>query len=90
MAHPQPQAVSIVLHVHIYLVYVTMVTASNVSKTILQWSIHSQIMFTNQQNRATIAHNNLISVQFLYGEALVYHSNNTKYLKAQLEWVEII
>ncbi len=32
-------------------------------------------MFTNQQNRVTLAHNNLIS------EALVYHSNNTKYLR---------
>ncbi len=38
-------------------------------------------MFTNQQNRATLAHNHLISVQCLYGEALVYHGNNTKHLR---------
>jgi hypothetical protein len=28
-------------------------------------------MFTNQQNGATLAHNDFISVQCLYGEALV-------------------
>jgi hypothetical protein len=32
-------------------------------------------MFTNQLNRTTLAHINLISEQRLYGEVLAYHSN---------------
>ena len=66
---------------------VTMVTASNVTKTILQQSIHRVIVKSCSQtkNKLPIAHNNLISVQCLYNGVLVhshwYHSNNTKYLR---------
>jgi hypothetical protein len=55
-----------------FVYYVTMVIVSNVSKIILQWSIYNQITFTNQQNGATLAHNNLISVQCMYYGVLVY------------------
>ena len=42
-----------------------MVTTSNATKTILQQSILSQVMFKNKQNRATLVHNNSISVQLV-------------------------
>ena len=47
------------------LAYVTMVTVSTVTKTIPQYSIHSQIMFTNY--KATLVRNNKTSVQCLNG-----------------------
>ena len=44
-------------------------------------SIHKQIVFTNYKQKDNQAHDHLIREQQLYGGVLVYHGNNTKYLR---------